>query len=180
MKIQILGHTCSGKSQLARYLSKKLSFKYIETDRYLLIDNFDDRIESYINDIKYENCYIVDGYVDDWFTSGHYKCDFIIFLKVDEENRMIWLNDKEMRNQFYESINKEVSKKYDEKYFSLARDIEEYEKKQNFFNIKLSISKAKKLVVDGNLSLKQIYYIVIDFLDKNKKGKKNDKSKRKN
>lgn len=90
MKIYIIGSTGSGKTTLAKYLSKKLNIKYYELD-CIVFDDLDnhrrrtnEEIDILFNNIINTDNWIIEDVGRDIFKSGREKCDKIYFIKLSK------------------------------------------------------------------------------------------------
>lgn len=104
MKIQIIGASGTGKSTLAKYISEQENIKWIDTDQYLWKDDsftennpVDLRLSLYHQDIEANNSYIVSGSVFSWCPEGFADRDLLVFLTLDEDERMERLRCREVK-----------------------------------------------------------------------------------
>ncbi|QEH61816.1 hypothetical protein SCHIN_v1c06190 [Spiroplasma chinense] len=171
MKIQILGLGCSGKTVLAKYLSKKLGLTYIDASKYLEIENVGQRFDKYAKDILMYDSWIVDGHTGEWMIGSFYKSDYIICIDISDEDLIARVNELELRNDLFLNKNIKIDDKYNEQYYNKVTDLEYLKKQREEIKIRLEITKAKILLIDGTKSLKQNYYKILEFLVNNGEGK---------
>lgn len=102
MKVQIIGASGTGKSTLAKYISEKAECLWIDTDRYLWKDSsftenhpVEKRVELYKQDMHSADCYAVSGSVFSWSKEGFSNRDLLVFLELEENQRMKRLLERE-------------------------------------------------------------------------------------
>lgn len=104
MKIQIIGGSGTGKSTLAKFISEQENIKWIDTDYYLWKDNtftvnnpIELRRSMYEEDIETNSSYIVSGSVFSWCPEGFVDRDLLVFLSLDERDRLERLRTREIK-----------------------------------------------------------------------------------
>lgn len=103
LKIQVIGAAGTGKSTLCKYISEKTGAYWIDTDKYLWIDQdfterytIQERFEIYNYDIDNHMDYIVSGSVHTWNPEGFHDRELLVLLRLDEEIRMKRLYNREL------------------------------------------------------------------------------------
>ncbi|MYL55029.1 AAA family ATPase [Pontibacillus yanchengensis] len=96
LKIHIIGSVGSGKTTLARKLSKKYSIPHYELDNVVWErrDSGDDRRRTeqerdhYLNNLTQSNAWVIEGVHYEWVSSSLKAADYIIFLDVEYKTRL--------------------------------------------------------------------------------------------
>ena len=103
MRVQIIGGSGTGKSTLGKYIGQQENIKWIDTDSYLWKDNsflennpIEKRIEMYEEDIISNTSYVVSGSIFSWLPEGFSNRDLLVFLTLDEEERMERVRKREV------------------------------------------------------------------------------------
>ncbi|AHI52856.1 nucleoside/nucleotide kinase family protein [Spiroplasma culicicola] len=170
MKIQILGYRLSGKTQLAKYLSKKLSIKYIDTNQYLNVE-LEQRYQKYFQDIQNFDSYIVDGWTTQWMQSGFYNVDYVFVLMLDKNEIIQRANQIEMQQDHLFEMKIIKRKDYSTEELEYIRSDKCFLEMESELQLIVNSSKSNVILLDGSNSLKQNYFKVIDSLNF-KKGRK--------
>lgn len=102
MKIQLIGGSGTGKSTLAKYISEQEHIKWIDTDMYLWTDEtftenhpVEIRKEMYQRDMEQGEGYVVSGSVFSWNPDGFDNRELLVFLELDESERLDRLRKRE-------------------------------------------------------------------------------------
>ena len=173
MKIQIIGGSGTGKSTLGKYISEKEKIKWIDTDNYLWKDHsftetfsIKERKEMYQKDIETHREYIASGSIFSWCPTGFNNRDLLVFLFLNEENRMnrLYMRENERNSQFWQNENGEDTNDFLEwcRTYLTAKD-----KNKMFtyadYAYQMKISKSPTLKLDGSLPLEELYAEILNF-----------------
>ena len=102
MRIQIIGASGTGKSTLGKYIADKEHIKWIDTDNYIWKNSgfeeiyaLEEQMQMYTADITTFDSYIASGSVFGWYPNGFTNRDLLVFLSLDEAQRMDRLVQRE-------------------------------------------------------------------------------------
>ncbi|MDJ0333052.1 AAA family ATPase [Planococcus sp. S3-L1] len=173
MKVQIIGGSGTGKSTLGKFISEKEKVKWIDTDNYLWKDHsftetfsIEERKKMYEKDIGTHKEYVVSGSIFSWCPAGFSNRDLLVFLFLDEKDRMnrlhrretdrnsrFWQNEKgEDTNDFLEWCKTYLTAKDSNMLFTYAD-----------YAYQMEVSKSPILKLDGSLSLEELYAEILNF-----------------
>lgn len=109
MKIQIIGPSGSGKTTLGKFISTKLGINFIDTDTYywkdpknMIPNTTEEREEIFLKDLNIDkNNWIVSGSIFSWNKIHLMDKDIIVYLSVNEEERIERLVNRLKENPNY-------------------------------------------------------------------------------
>lgn len=177
MKIQIIGGSGTGKSTLAKYISEKERIKWIEADDYLWKDaTFTEnhpikkRQELYEQDIASGGSYVVSGSVFSWCPGGFSDRDLLVFLSLDEAERMERLRNREIERNGLREMWLDENEAYTNDFLEWCKTYwTESDKRmpgtyaEQSQQIELSSSLVLKL--DSSRSVEELYHEVLKQLE---------------
>ncbi|ASP28160.1 hypothetical protein SCORR_v1c03860 [Spiroplasma corruscae] len=168
MIIQVIGQPFSGKTSLAKYISKKLNIKYFcAEDMYY--NDYQKVTDDYADLILNNNDFIIDGSISWFYKSAFFKRDILIWVETDDNERIERINNLEMKIDWLKKIDYNKYYKYNDEYFELSRNYQEKQKLLNLLFMEFEIADSKKIIIDGAISNKEQFKIIIDLILEKKK-----------
>lgn len=152
-KIFILGTVGSGKSTIAKKLSKRLKIKSYDLDDIFWSEKFNERRSEEERNRKFNNIinkksWIIEGVYTGWIEQGIKKSDLVIILKIPL-TRLFYRITK--RTFLKEKSKKKGNNRYKENikdYFGLLKTARNYYKKSH----KKGYFKHKELIENNKIS----------------------------